>query len=177
MVTQSYFLILMGLIALERLAELIVAKRNAAWSFARGAKEFGQGHYPFMVVLHVFLLVSCVVEVCFWNRPYLPIVSPLCLALVLSCQAMRWWVIYTLGPLWNTRVIVVPGGVRVQHGPFRWLKHPNYFAVIIEGMTLPLCHGAWFTALVFSIANAALLTVRIRCEEAALASNLQNIEG
>ncbi len=172
MVTQVYYTIFMGLIALERIAELFVARRNAALSFAKGAKEFGKEHYPYMVLLHLFLLFGCVVEVWFFDRSFSPIVGALSLSLAVFCQALRWWVIYTLGFMWNTRVIVVPGCARISHGPFRWLKHPNYVAVVIEGIVLPLGHGAWFTALVFTIANAVLLTIRIRCEEKALSSNL-----
>ena len=92
------------------------------------------------------------------------------LALVLASQALRWWCIATLGRQWNTRVIVVPGLPRVTGGPYRFLSHPNYVAVVVEGFALPLVHSAWITALVFTVLNAVLLTVRIRVENAALAS-------
>jgi len=163
------FTILVVLVGLERVAELVVSTRNATWSKQRGGVETGLGHYPFMVVLHAGLLVGALVEA--WvRRPDVP--SALAwsmLALVLASQALRWWCISTLGPQWNTRVIVVPGLAPVTGGPYRLLRHPNYVAVVVEGVALPLVHAAWVTALVFTLANAALLTVRIRCEDRALA--------
>ena len=92
------------------------------------------------------------------------------LVLVLASQALRWWCIATLGRRWNTRVIVVPGLAPVRSGPYRLLSHPNYVAVVVEGLALPLVHAAWITALVFTVLNAALLTVRIRSENQALAT-------
>ena len=92
------------------------------------------------------------------------------LVLVVASQALRWWCITTLGPRWNTRVIVVPGLSPVRSGPYRMLRHPNYVAVVVEGVALPLVHAAWITALVFTVLNAALLTARIRTEDAALAT-------
>jgi methyltransferase len=162
------FTVLVGLVALERLAELVVSTRNAAWSFERGGVESGRGHYPVMVALHSGLLVAMLVEA--WVRR--PDVGPLLawsmLALVLASQALRWWCIATLGRRWNTRVIIVPGLAPVASGPYRLLPHPNYVAVVVEGVALPLVHAAWVTALVFTLANAALLAVRIRVEDAAL---------
>lgn len=160
---------LLALTALERLAELRVSKRNAAWSFAQGGVERGREHYPVMVVLHTGFLVGCALEPWLLDRPFLPWLGLPMLALAAACQGLRWWVIRTLGPRWNTRVIIVPGLPRITGGPFRWLKHPNYLAVVLEGIALPLIHGAWLTALVFTVLNAALLAVRVRCEERALA--------
>jgi methyltransferase len=168
MTSLTAFTILVALVALERLVELVVSRRNAAWSFARGGTETGRGHYPFMVVLHSGFLLAMLVEA--WARR--PEVEPplawTMLALVVASQALRWWCIATLGRRWNTRVIVVPGLVPVTSGPYRFLAHPNYVAVVVEGVALPLVHEAWLTALVFTGANAALLTVRIRAENAAL---------
>ena len=87
---------------------------------------------------------------------------------LLLLQGLRWWCITTLGNRWNTRVIVVPGLPRVQHGPYRYFSHPNYLVVILEGLTLPLIHSAWLTTLVFTLCNLLLLRVRIRVEEKAL---------
>ncbi len=95
------------------------------------------------------------------------------LALVLASQALRWWCIVTLGRRWNTRVIIVPGLAPVRSGPYRFLPHPNYVAVVVEGVALPMVHGAWLTALAFTVLNAGLLTVRIRTENAALAHAAQ----
>jgi len=168
MTSLTAFTVLVALVALERLAELVVSNRNAAWSFARGGRETGQGHYRFMVLLHSGFLVAMLVEA--WvRRPEVPpTLAWTMLALVLASQALRWWCIATLGRRWNTRVIIVPGLPAVSSGPYRFLSHPNYVAVVVEGIALPLVHGAWVTALVFTIANAALLAVRIRVENAAL---------
>jgi len=168
MTSQVLFTVLIGLVALERLAELVVAQRNARWAFARGGRETGAGHYPVMVVLHTGLLVGCLVEVWVADPPFLPALGWPMLVLALGAQVLRWWCIATLGPRWNTRVIVVPDLPLVARGPYRWLRHPNYVAVVVEGFALPLVHSAWVTALVFTVANAFLLSVRIRTENVAL---------
>jgi len=164
------FTVLVGLVALERLAELVVSKRNAAWSLARGGVESGRGHYPVMVALHSGLLVAMLVEAWLRRPDVPPALAWSMLAVVLASQGLRWWCIATLGHRWNTRVIIVPGLAPVAGGPYRLLRHPNYVAVVAEGIALPLVHAAWITALVFTVANAALLTVRIRVEDAALAT-------
>lgn len=164
------FTVVVALVALERLAELVVSKRNAAWSLAHGGRESGRGHYPVMVVLHTGFLAAMMAEA-FLRRPDVaPLLAWSMLALVLAAQALRWWCIAVLGRQWNTRVIVVPGLDAVRSGPYRWLRHPNYVAVVVEGVALPLVHGAWITAVAFTVLNAALLTVRLRVENAALAS-------
>lgn len=170
MTSLTFFTVVVALVALERLAELVVTKRNAAWSFARGGVETGQGHYPVMVVLHSGLLVAMLVEA-YVVRPDVPLaLAASMLVLVVVSQALRWWCIATLGPRWNTRVIIVPGLPPVTGGPYRFFSHPNYVAVVVEGAALPLLHLSWITALVFTVANAALLTVRLRVEDAALAT-------
>ncbi len=164
----TLYLGFIGLTALERLVEVRVSLRNAAWSMARGGREYGREHYPFMVVLHTAFLVGCALEPWLLDRPFLPWLGWPMLAIAVLCQGLRWWVIRTLGPRWNTRVIIVPGLQRVSGGPFRYLSHPNYLAVVLEGLALPLIHTAWITALTFTALNAALLAVRIRVEERAL---------
>ncbi|TRW81008.1 hypothetical protein FK535_17895 [Mycolicibacterium sp. 018/SC-01/001] len=156
------------LVAAERLVELAVSRRNARWSFAHGGREFGQGHYPVMVAMHTLLLASCVVEVTTAHRPFLPWLGWPMLAVVVASTAMRWWCVAVLGRHWNPRLIVIAGAPLVNRGPYRWLHHPNYTAVAAEVAALPLVHTAWLTALVFSVANAAVLSVRIRAENAAL---------
>lgn len=155
-------------VGLERLAELVVSKRNAAWSFRRGGREYGARHYPAMVLLHTGLLVGCVAEVWLADRPFHAWLGWPMLAVVLASQGLRWWCISALGHQWNTRVIITPGLPLVDRGPYRRLKHPNYVAVVAEGAALPLVHTAWVTALVFTVANALLLRVRIGVENAAL---------
>ncbi|MFI5507955.1 isoprenylcysteine carboxyl methyltransferase family protein [Mycobacterium sp. NPDC051804] len=161
---------LIAVIAVERLAELIVSKRNWAWSRERGGVEFGTGHYPVMVVLHVSLLAGCLIEVFAFQRPFIPALGWPMLAIVVAAQVLRWWCIATLGHQWNTRVIVVPGATRVTGGPYRVIPHPNYVAVVLEGIALPLVHSAWITALVFTVLKAELLRTRIKVENGALAS-------
>ncbi len=155
-------------VAGERLAELVVALRNARWALARGGVETGRAHYPAMVALHTALLLGCLVEVRLADRPFVPLFGWAMVAVVVAAQGLRWWCIRTLGHWWNTRVIVVPGLPLVTGGPYRLMRHPNYAAVAAEGLALPLVHGAWLTAALFTLLNAALMTVRIRCEEAAL---------
>lgn len=167
---EVWFTVLVLAVGVERLAELVVSKRNAAWSFERGGVETGQSHFPVMVVLHTGFLLGALVEV--WvRRPDPPVWLwvPM-LALAAASQALRWWCITTLGPRWNTRVIIVPGLAPVTGGPYRFLTHPNYVAVVVEGFALPLVGGAWITALVFTVANAVLLRTRLRVENEALAS-------
>ncbi|WP_440084944.1 isoprenylcysteine carboxyl methyltransferase family protein [Streptosporangium sp. LJ11] len=169
---SSWYLLLVLLVGLERVAELVVARRNARWSMARGGVLSGQGHYPWMVALHTGLLAGCLFEAGLADRPFVPALGWPMLVLVVAAQGLRWWCITALGPQWNTQVIVVPGLPLVERGPYRlrWLRHPNYVAVAVEGAALPLVHTAWVTALVFTVLNAALMVVRIRCEEDALAS-------
>jgi methyltransferase len=166
--SQLLYTALLVAIALERLAELVVSRRHAAWAFAHGGVESGRGHFPAMVALHSALLVGCVAEVVVLHRPFIAVVGWPMVVLVLAAQALRWWCIGTLGPHWNTRFIVVPGAPLISAGPYRWLRHPNYVAVVVEGLALPLVHSAWATAAVFTVLNAALLTVRIRAEDRAL---------
>ena len=165
---MGWFTALVAAVALERLAELVVARRNAGWAQARGAVETGAGHYPVMVVLHTGLLVGALLEVGLAGRAFVPGLGWPMLALVIASQALRWWCITTLGPQWNTRILVVPGLPRVRRGPYRVLPHPNYVAVVVEGAALPLVHTAWLTALVFTVLNAALLRTRVRAENEAL---------
>jgi len=161
-----YWLILA--VGIERLAELVVSKRNAQWAFAHGGKECGRAHYPVMVIIHLGLLIGCVVEVWALHRPFIPWLGGPMLVIAVAAQVLRWWCITTLGRRWNTLVIVLPGEPLVRRGPYRFLRHPNYVVVVAEGIALPLVHTAWITAVCFTIANAMLLSVRLRVENAAL---------
>jgi methyltransferase len=163
---MTWYALLIAAVAVERVAELVVSQRNLAWSRGRGGTEFGGEHYPAMVVLHVGLLAGCLVESLY--RPFLPALGWPMLAMVLAAQGLRWWCIATLGHQWNTRVVVIPGAERISRGPYRVMPHPNYVAVVVEGVALPLVHTAWITALVFTALNAAVLRTRIRVENAAL---------
>ena len=165
-----WFTLLVLAVAVERLVELVIARRNLRWAVERGGREFGREHFRWMVLLHVGLLVGSLLEVWLLQPPWLPWLGWPMLALVLLAQVLRWWCIATLGRQWNTRVVVVPGLPLVNSGPYRWLRHPNYVAVVVEGFALPLVHTAWITAAVFSALNGVLLRTRIRTENHALAT-------
>ena len=166
---RTGYTVLVGAVGVQRLAELAISRRNAAWAFARGGVETGRGHLPAMIVLHTGLLVGAVAEVRFARRRYRPALGATMLVLLAGCQGVRAWCIAALGRRWNTRVIVLPGVAPVTSGPYRRLAHPNYAAVVVEGVALPLVYDAWITAAAFTFANAGLLTVRIRVERRALA--------
>lgn len=165
--TKLYALLIVA-VSGERLAELVVARRNMAWSLSRGGREYGQSHYPPMVALHTGLLAGSLIETTWARRRFAPSLGWPMLGLAIGAQALRWWCISTLGLQWNTRVVVVPGSGLVEGGPYRWFRHPNYVAVVVEGAALPLVHGAWATAAGFTALNSVLLRTRIRVENAAL---------
>lgn len=150
-------------VALQRLGELALARRNTARLFAQGGVEYGAAHYPALVVLHTAWLLSLVVFVPWSTSPNL-----WWLALLLLMQAARLWVIVSLGARWTTRIIVLPGAPLVARGPYRWMRHPNYAVVAVEIIALPMVFGALWIALVFTVLNAAVLFWRIREEDRAL---------
>ncbi len=166
--TRIFYLALVGLIVLERLVELAITRRNLSWALAQGGVEVGDGHYPWMVALHSTLLISCPAEVWLLDRPFVPGLALAMSILLASTMGLRYWAIATLGKRWTTRVVCVPGLPVVTGGPYRWLRHPNYLAVVIEVLALPLIHTAWMTAILFSLANLFVLRARIAVEEAAL---------
>jgi methyltransferase len=155
------------LVAAQRLFELRLARRNERLARARGAVEWGRGHYPLIVGLHSLWLVSTLVEGLL-RGPVFPVYWPAALALFLLVQPLRYWAILSLGESWNTKILVVPGAKPVRSGPYRYLNHPNYVVVVVEILTFPLIFGAWLTALVFTLLNAAVLRVRIMEENRAL---------
>jgi methyltransferase len=165
----AYYTLLV-VITFERLAELVVSGRHATELLRRGGVEYGRGHFPVMVALHVALLAGCWVEPIALHRTFIPALGYPMIALVVAANALRWWCIGTLGVRWSARVIVLPGLPLVGAGPYRWFPHPNYVAVVLEGAALPLAGSAWITACTFTVLNAALLTVRLRCETRALAT-------
>lgn len=161
---MSAVIIVVVLVALQRLAELLYAARNTRRLRRRGAVEHGRSHYPLFVLLHGAWLVAILVAV----PAGTPIVWPP-LALFILLQLARLWIVATLGPYWTTRIITLPGAPLIRRGPYRFLRHPNYLVVIGEIALLPLAFGAWRIALVFSLLNLALLAWRRRVEDAALA--------
>lgn len=166
--SRALFLVLVAAVAVERLVELVISRRHERALRARGAVEAGAGHYPLMVGLHAALLVGAPAEVLLLDRPFLPWLGWPMLAVVAATMALRYWVVATLGERWTTRVLVLPGAPLVARGPYRFLRHPNYLAVVLEVAALPLVHTAWITALVCSLANLLVLALRIRVEDAAL---------
>lgn len=155
----------LAVMALQRLGELFLATRNTKALLARGAIEFGAGHYYLIVALHAGWLASVLI---FLPHPT-PVTWPL-IALLAFLQLMRIWVIQTLGPFWTTRIISLPGAPVVRTGPYRFVRHPNYWVVVAEIAALPLAFGEVTVAVIFSVINAALLFWRIREEDAALSS-------
>ena len=162
------YAVLLAAVVCERIAELVLSTTHARALMARGAVEHGRGHYPAMVALHTAFLFGCVLEPVLAHRPFVPMLGFPMLGLALGAQALRWWAISTLGVHWNTRIIVLSNSERIRGGPYRFFPHPNYVAVVVEGIALPLVHGAWITAVVFTVLNAWLLSVRIRAEDVAL---------
>jgi methyltransferase len=167
--TRVLYAGLVAVVAVQRLAELRLSARHRRLLLARGGVEHGAGHYPWMVLLHAAFLPACVLEVWLLGRPLLPWLAVTCGGALAVALALRLWAIAALGERWSTRVIVVSGAPLVSAGPYRFLRHPNYLAVVLEIAALPLLHTAWLTALLFSAANAVLLAVRVRVEENALA--------
>ncbi|WMJ15271.1 isoprenylcysteine carboxylmethyltransferase family protein [Geobacillus proteiniphilus] len=148
-----------------RVIELRLAKRNEQYVKALGAREFGACHYPLIVLMHVGFFLSLAVEALRKGaRP------PLLFPFFLAVEGLRVWTILSLGRFWNTKILIVPNGQVVKKGPYRWLRHPNYVVVALEIALLPLLFQAPITALVFSLLNAFLLSIRIAVEERALAA-------
>ena len=160
---MSVLWIVQILVAVQRLAELVYARRNTRRLLAEGAYESGAGHYPLLVGLHALWLVSLALFVPADRAPDWAL-----LAVFVLLQGLRVWVLASLGRFWTTRVITLPGAPLVRRGPYRWFRHPNYLVVAGEILVLPLAFGAWEIAVIFSLANAAILTLRVRCEERAL---------
>jgi methyltransferase len=155
-------------VAAERILEMVISRRNAARAFEQGGREYGASHFPWMVALHTTFLFAAPLEVLLLDRPLIPGLAAAMGLVLLGTMGLRYWVISALDGRWNTRVIVVPGLPAVTGGPFRWIRHPNYLAVILELIALPMIHTAWLTALVYTLLNAWLLKVRIGVEEQAL---------
>jgi methyltransferase len=167
------YLVFLALTGAERIAELLLSRRNAAMALRAGGAESGAAQFRWMALVHALFLPACAAEVLLLHRPFPGVLGWACLAGALCAQALRWWAIAALGPRWNVRVIVVPGAVPVRSGPYRFMRHPNYVAVVAEMLLIPLAHGAWITAAVFSALNILLLRARIRTEEQALGATWQ----
>ncbi|WP_017379984.1 isoprenylcysteine carboxyl methyltransferase family protein [Paenisporosarcina sp. TG-14] len=166
-VEMIVFLSVIGFVIVQRIVELFVARNNEVWMRSQGAYEVGASHYPFMVAIHVGFFISLIFEFVIFGRS-LSANFLLFFVIFLGLQMMRVWVISSLGRFWNTKIIVLPGAHVVNKGPFRLIKHPNYVVVSCEIFIIPLMFGAYFTALVFTLFNLIILSIRIPIEEAAL---------
>jgi methyltransferase len=155
--------LLLCFVALQRVGELLLARRNTRRLLARGAYEVGAGHYPLIVALHAAWLLG----LCWFARD--AAIQPAWAAAYLVLQGFRVWILASLGERWTTRIIILPGEPLVRRGPYRLIPHPNYVLVAAEIAVLPLALGLEIYALVFSVLNALVLAVRIRAEGRALA--------
>lgn len=167
---------LLVLVALERLFELGLSRRNVRFALARGGFEVGADDYRRMAWFHTALFPLCLAEVILLRRRYRPALGRAMLALVLAAQGLRYWSVRTLGRRWSVRVIVIPGAPLTTGGPYRFVRHPNYVAVVLELLAIPLVHGAFLTAAAFSALHLAVLARRIRIEEGALSTHGDYLE-
>lgn len=161
---MSWLIIVLGLVALQRLGELVWSRRNERLLKEVGAIEVGAKHYPLLVLLHTGWLAAMLTLI-----PLETVPDPWLLAAYLAVQGLRLWTMASLGRFWTTRIFTLPDAPLVRRGPYRWVRHPNYLVVIAEVALLPLAFGAVGIALIFSAANLILLAIRIRAEDAALA--------
>lgn len=169
--TSAYFILSWLLLALQRLSELWIAKRHEAWLRSRGAVEHGAAHYPWVVALMLLFFAALPLEF-FGLHPRPPAYWPLLLALLGLTQALRAWSMLSLGKRWTTRIWILPGAPLVARGPYRYLRHPNYWAVLLELLLIPWLFGCYRTMLLFTLLYLAWLRVRLRAENAALRGTL-----
>ncbi len=168
MISLRTYLIILAMLVVERIFELDLARRNARRAFERGAVEVGQAHYRVMVAFHSLFIVSCAAEAIVLPHSFPSAVAWIALTAEACAQALRYWAVSTLGERWNTRIVVTPERAPVTTGPYRFMRHPNYLAVVIEIAAVPMIGGAIFTAIAFSIGNALILAIRIPAEERAM---------
>ena len=170
---MKLFWIFISLVVFQRIAELIVAKRNERIARREGAVEFDRKGYKVIVAMHIAFLISIVAEYVFLNRTvnshWIVLIT-----LFLLAQILRYWAIASLGKHWNTKILVIPGSGLIRKGPYNYISHPNYIAVIIEIAALPLIFSCYITFLVFSVLNLLVLKRRIRIEEEALSTSSVN---
>jgi len=171
MVTEALFIALVGVVALQRLAEVVVSRRHERALQRAGGRIHDDDHMVWMTFLHTAWLVAMPLEVVLVDRPLLQPLSGVALVVFFVGQFLRRAAMKQLGPRWTVRVVTVPGEAVETEGIFRHVRHPNYLGVVLEMAALPLVHGAWVTSLVFSVLNGLLLRSRIRTEERALAAD------
>jgi methyltransferase len=162
------YCLLLAAVGLGRCVELVVSKRNQRLLAARGAVKIREPHFRWMVLLHASVLLAAGLEVVFLNRPLIPALAWTMGVLFVLANAMRWWVIHSMSEHWNVEVMASARLGVVTRGPYRWVRHPNYVAVVLELIALPLIHTAWLTAAVGTIANIWILRRRLEVEESTL---------
>lgn len=167
----AWFWALLVAVGAMRLGEMMISKRRQRRLAARGVARVKEPHFGAMVALHTAILLGAGIEATVWRRAANPWLTIAALVLVAGAIALRWWVITTLGPHWNVQIMDSAALDVVDGGPFRHVRHPNYVAVFVELLALPLVHGAWVTAIVGSLAHVWVLAHRVRAEEAALLSH------
>lgn len=167
------FALFFAFIVTQRVVELGIARKNEKWIKSMGAIEYGREHYKYMVSLHVAFLASFLVEVVMLDRSLSPF-WPAILSLFIMTQSLRIWSIQSLGKFWNTKVLILPDASIVKAGPYKFLRHPNYTIVVLEILLIPLMFQAFYTAIVFTLLNAWMLSVRIPLEEKALSERTTN---
>jgi methyltransferase len=165
------FLALLVVVAALRLVELRISRSHQRQLVARGAAKVSEPRFRWMVALHTAVLVGAALEVIFLKRPFIPTLAAAMFLIFLAANAVRWWVILTLGDHWNVQVMDSTELGVVTTGPFRFVRHPNYAAVFAEMIALPLIHTAWITALVGAVAHVAVLSQRLSTEERVLFAN------
>jgi methyltransferase len=165
------YLGLLLVVALLRLYELLISRRHQREMLAHGAQRVADPRFRWMVLLHTSVLVGAALEVVFLHRPFYPVFAAVCFAIFVAANVVRWWVIRTLGEHWNVQVMNSTGMGVITDGPFRYVRHPNYAAVFVEMLVLPLMHCAWITAALGSAAHIAVLSQRLATEERVLFSD------
>ena len=155
------FIIFIVLLITQRFTELYISKRNEKWLLSQGAIEYGREHYPYIVALHTLFILSLIAE--YYLTGGQP-VSYIFLLLFVLLLAFKYWVLSSLGLYWNTRIYRIPGAVAVRRGPYKLFKHPNYIDVVLEIAIIPLVFHLYYTAIIFSVLNAIMLSVRIKVE-------------
>ena len=165
------YLGLLLVVALLRLVELRISRHHQQQMVARGASKVIDPRFRWMVLVHVCVLLGAALEVVFLHRPFYPIFAAVCFTIFLASNAVRWWVIRTLGEHWNVQVMNSTGMGVVTTGPFRYVRHPNYAAVFVEMLALPLIHCAWITAIAGTVAHIVVLSQRLATEERVLFSD------
>lgn len=156
-----YFILFIIFLIAQRLTELRISKRNERWLLSRGAIEYGREHYPYLVALHTLFIVSLIVEYYLTGGHSIDQIFLLLFVLLLM---FKYWILSSLGQYWNTRIYRIPGSVAIKKGPYKLFKHPNYVDVVCEIAIIPMVFHLYYTAIIFSVLNAVMLSIRIRVE-------------